>query len=47
MSMQIKLVALNPTTLKEETFEDEIERLKDIMYVDDESPRPNYNTPTI
>ena len=34
-----KLVALNPTTLKEETFEDEIERLKDIMYVDDESPR--------
>ena len=34
-----KLVALNPTTLKEETFEDEIERLKDIMYVDDENPR--------
>ena len=25
--------------LNEETFEDEIERLKDIMYVDDESPR--------
>ena len=33
-----KLVALNPTTLKEETFEDEIERLKDIMYVDADNP---------
>ena len=29
-----KLVALNPTTLKEETFEDEIERLEKVMYVD-------------
>ncbi len=29
-----KLVALNPTTLKEETFEDEIERLEKTMYVD-------------
>jgi len=34
-----KLVALNPTTLKEETFEDEIERLKAIMYVDDDNPK--------
>jgi len=29
-----KLVALNPTTLKEETFEDEVERLEKTMYVD-------------
>ena len=29
-----KLVALNPTTLKEETFEDEIARLEDTMYVE-------------
>jgi hypothetical protein len=28
-----KLVALNPTTLKEETFEDEVERLEKNMYV--------------
>jgi len=30
---------MNESTVNEETFEDEIERLKDIMYVDDESPR--------
>ena len=29
---------MNESTVNEETFEDEIERLKDIMYVDDESP---------
>ena len=30
---------MNESTVNEETFEDEIERLKDIMYVDDENPR--------
>ena len=29
---------MNESTVNEETFEDEIERLKDIMYVDDENP---------
>ena len=38
VSKQISDYDMNESTVNEETFEDEIERLKDIMYVDDESP---------
>ena len=38
VSKQIADYDMNESTVNEETFEDEIERLKDIMYVDDENP---------
>ena len=37
--VKAKFNGMNESVVNEETFEDEIERLKDIMYVDDESPR--------
>ena len=37
--VKAKFNGMNESVVNEETFEDEIERLKDIMYVDDENPR--------
>jgi hypothetical protein len=37
--VKTKFNGMNESVVNEETFEDEIERLKDIMYVDDENPR--------